>query len=237
MPQDSSSLEGALYLRSLFLGPPKEGKTTTLIKSACESLGLGYVIECSSKEHLRTAQAETVGKPWQFDVVKSQEDFDTAIKTARGGAKEGKYKWVLVDDFNVFADRLEVKLHEQFKAGYVAFQQLGMILQNNTLRLLDIPECHVMFTMHLMEVSEAVIEGQVPKKGKGLVPCLTGKSRNVIPGHMNQVILFQKNRNGERVFAVNPEGVWGIGIQGGRNKDTAEIPADLNKLIEHIRGT
>jgi hypothetical protein len=236
MPQDSTSLDGALFLRSLFMGEPKAGKTVTLIKSAVETFGPGYVIECSSREHMRTAQMLTEGKPWQFDVVKSQEEFDGAIKAARAGVKDGKYKWILVDDFNVFSDRMESAMQALYKAGYTAYQQLNMLLQNSVLRLFDIPDVHIMFTMHYTEVSEALIEGQIPKKGRGIVPCLVGKSRSVIPGHFNQVILFQKNRSGERVFGINPEGVWGIGIQGGKAKDTTEIPADLNKLMEVLRG-
>lgn len=236
MPQDASSLGETPLIRALVMGPPKEGKTVTLILSALRSFGSGYVICGSTKEHLRTAQIISIREhlpPWQFDVVKDPQKMEDAIASARKGVKDGLYHWVMLDDFNIYASAIEDAMEREHKGGYKTYYQYRKILTNNLLRLFDL-KVHVFAAMHFYEVSEVKIEGQAPKKGRGVVPSLTGQAKQEIPGLFNQVVMLSKNRGGERVFEVNPEGVWGLGSHG-LPPGTKEIPADLGCLVEALK--
>src|SRR6202035_4087229 len=151
MAADASSLGDFLFLRTLFLGIPKVGKTCNIILSSHKAFGGGYVIGCSTKEHLRQAMnlSKTTHKePWQFDIIKNVDDMGAAIGTARKGVKEGRYKWVFVDDFNLFAGVVE----ETFAAankdfGPTFWRQYRQHLLNVCLRLFDL-KAHVMVAMH-----------------------------------------------------------------------------------------
>ena len=65
MPQDASALEREPYDRVLFLGDPHIGKSTSIIASACDAFGPGYVLNCGKKTEL----------PWQ-----AREPHDCDIK-------------------------------------------------------------------------------------------------------------------------------------------------------------
>jgi hypothetical protein len=235
MPQDASSLGEVPFLRALFLGDPKVGKTCTLILTALD-LGPGYVIACATREHLRTAQLLSRGKPhsFQFDVVKGPEDMEAAIKSARQGVRDGAYNWVFVDDLNLYVLGLEQALEAKAKTKYELYQRLRQMSLNVVLRLFDL-KCHVFACSHYFEVGDGEIDGQAPKKGKGIVPLMPGQSRQMIPASFNQVIWMRRNKDDKRTFVLHQEGVWGLGSQGlpdGAMEIEASIPALIALLAK-----
>lgn len=230
--QSATALSGSTHLLTLVLGFAKTGKTTSVIKSAVQAFGKGVVICCSTKEHMLGALAECPDG-WDWTVVKSIEDMDNTIKEVRRAVKEGTYKWVLVDDFNLYADEVEEAMKKAHNDGYKTYPAYRANLRNTILRLTDLG-VHVLTTMHFIEVSEYEIEGQGPKKGAGIVPLLTGVAKAIVPGIYHEVIFMEKIRGDRRVFYVNPSGVWGAGCNNV--KGTHEIDADVGKLWSLVKG-
>lgn len=207
------------------------GKTTSIIKSAVAAFGKGAVICCSTPAHMASAQMECP-EGWDWVVVKSIDDMDNAIKDVRKGVKEGVYKWVLVDDFNLYADMVEEVMRAAHKEGPRTYPAYRANLRNVILRLSDLP-IHVFCSMHYIEVSETELDGQAPKRGNGIVPLLTGTAKAVVPGIFNQVVFMEKTKQGKRVLYVNPVGVWGAGCNNVRG--THEIDADVGQLWALIK--
>lgn len=230
MLQSASSLPETAFLRTMVLGFAKVGKTTSIISSAVRAFGRGVVLCCSTKEHMASAKAECPDG-WDWALIKSVDDMDGALKEVRKGVKEGLYKWVLVDDFNLYADEVEEAMKKMHQGGFKTYPAYRSHLRNTILRLSDL-EVHLFTSMHYIEVSEGEIEGQSPKKGNGIVPLLTGVAKATIPGIFNQVIFMEKTRQDKRVFYVNPAGVWGAGCNNVRG--THEIDADVGKLFELV---
>lgn len=157
---------------------------------------------------------------------------DEAIKEARRGAKEGEYKWVVLDDFNLYASWLEQDLGDKFHDkdgrpdGRAIWRPHVNKLSNILIRLSD-ARAHLYVITHLYEQSSEM-EGQLPKSGKGIWPLIGGSARRQLPGQIGNVLIMEFNKKNERVFQVNPQGVYGAsctGIDG-----THEIPADIGEL-------
>lgn len=234
MPQAATALEKEFYLRVLLLGAAKIGKSTSCIVSLCTALGQGYVICCGPKEGLQPAVRKT--KKFEFDVVRDETDMEACIKIARDGAKSGQYKWVLVDDFSLYASWLEGALRDQSarqqKSGEADGRKYWPEYKNRLLnvarRLFDV-KTHVIFVSHWISPSQE-IDGQRAKSGQGIVPMIGGSAREELPALFNDVVFMEKEKDGRRVFQINPEGVWGPGC---RSKDgTHTIDADFGEFLK-----
>src|SRR6185437_12012123 len=98
-----SDLETA-STHALIMGPPKVGKTTTII-ATCEAPT--YVITGNAdKESLYGALA-MAGDTFEMDYADTWNTVLECIETAETGVKEGKYKTIVVDDFQYIADKIE----------------------------------------------------------------------------------------------------------------------------------
>ena len=234
MPIAASSLERELFLRVLLMGAAKSGKTTSTITSLAP-LGLGYVFVCGDKSGLEPAYRRTT--KFEFDLIRSENDMETAIKEAKKGVKENKYKWICVDDFSLYASWLEGALRDASAAqnksgepdGRRYWPEYKTRLLNIVRRLIDAP-CHVVFVTHYMEQSQE-IDGQRAKSGVGIVPMIGGSAREELPALFKDVIFLEKGKEKDsRIFKINPEGVWGPGC---RSIDgTRDIPADFGDFLQ-----
>ena len=111
MPQDASALERDPYDRVLFLGDPHIGKSTCIVSSAAQAFGVGYVINCGKSTGLLDASRRS--KKFKYDIVRDETQMEDAMKEARRGCKDGTYKWVVIDDFNLYGSWLECALEDQ----------------------------------------------------------------------------------------------------------------------------
>lgn len=232
MPNDASSLTRDVFDQVLFLGMPKVGKSTCVIASAAKAFGPGYVINCGSKSGLEPASRRT--RKFKWDLVRDEVGLDAAIKEARRGAKDGEYKWIVLDDFNLYASWLEQALEDATRNskgeadGRRFWREYRKRIANALVRLFDC-KAHFYCITHYMELSPE-IEGQIEKSGRGIAPMFGGAARKEVPAMFKDVVLVDMDKRNKRVFHVNPVGVFGPAC---RSLDgTYAIPADVGVLHE-----
>jgi hypothetical protein len=234
MPQAATSLEREAFLRVLLLGYSKMGKTTSTVVSLAAALGHGYVMCCGDKSSLVPAKRRT--SKFVFDIIRDETDMEAGIKEGRRGAKEGEYKWIFVDDFSLYASWLEGALRDQSaklnKSGEADgrryWPEFKRRLLNVPMRIFDI-KAHVVFASHYVE-SGPEIDGQRAKTGRGIMPMIGGSAREELPALFPDVLFMEKEKDGRRVFQVNPEGVWGPGSRSADGSHTIE--ADFGAFIK-----
>jgi hypothetical protein len=233
MPIAASALERETYLRVLLMGPAKIGKSCASIASLAHTFGLGYVFVCGDKSGLEPVLRRT--KKFECDLVRDENSMETAIKEAKRGVKEGKYKWIVVDDFSLYASWLEGALRDASALanksgepdGRRYWPEYKTRLLNVARRLLD-ANAHVVFVSHYISQSQE-IDGQRAKSGNGIVPMIGGAAREELPALFKDVIFMEKGKDDSRVFKVNPLGVWGPGC---RSIDgTKDINADFGEFL------
>jgi len=234
MPIAAADLDKDPFLRMLIMGHPKCGKSTTCISSLVDTFGPGYVICCGDKNSLAPAVRRT--KKFQFDVVRGEDDMEACLKEGRTGAKEGRYKWALVDDFSLYASGLEGSLRDASAAANNGKPDGRRYWSEFKQRLLNVPrrmfdwKTHVVFISHFISQG-GEIDGQRAKSGTGIVPMIGGAAREEFPA-MFQDILFMEKEKDRRVFQVNPEGVWG---PGSRSADgTHTIDASFSEFLKLV---
>jgi hypothetical protein len=238
MPQAASSI-GDPILRVLLMGAAKVGKTVATIPSLVKAVGTGYVIACSGDKGSVAPAARRTSK-FTYDLVHDETEMEAAIKEARRGVKEGRYKWIFVDDFSLYASVLEGLLRDwsskRSKSGEAngreVYPELKTRIMNVPRRLFDL-DVHIVFATHYIEQNREM-DGQRAKSGTGIVPMIPGSAREELPALFQDVVFMEKDKD-KRVFRVNVngEGVWG---PGSRSLDGVEtIDADFGEFLKKAR--
>lgn len=241
MPQEASVLEREPYDRVLFLGEPHIGKSTSIIGSAAEAFGMGYAINCGKKTGLLDAARRST--KFKFDLVRDEQQMEDALKEARRGCKEGIYKWIALDDFNLYASWLEVALEDMTRNakgeadGRRFWREYRKKLVNILVRCFDL-KAHFYCISHYIETGGGLIENQTEKTGVGVAPLFGGAARKEIPGMFSDVVFMAPSTKngksgGERSFHINPVGVFGPSCLSAPG--TREIEADVGVLHEEFR--
>src|SRR5574337_763246 len=204
MPQDASALERDPYDRVLFLGDPHIGKSTSIIASAAEAFGMGYVLNCGKKEGLSDAARRS--KRFKWDLIRDEVQMEDALKDQtrnNKGESDGRCFW-----------------REYMKR-----------LINILARGFDF-KAHIYVISHYIETGGGLIDGQTEKTGPGVAPLFGGAARKEIPGMFADIVFMAPSSKdkGKRSFFINPVGVYGpscLSLPG-----THEIDADVGLLHE-----
>lgn len=237
MPQDASALEREPFDRVLILGDPHIGKSTSVVASAAKALGPGYVINCGKKTGLLGAGRRS--KRFKWDLVRDEPQMEDALKEARRGCKEGRYKWIVIDDYNLYASWLEVALEDQTRNakgeadGRRFWREYRKRLINILIRCFDF-KGHLYVISHFIESGDGIIEGQTEKTGYGVAPLFAGAARKEIPGLFGDIVFMAPHSKDmtKRSFFINPVGVYGPSCLSA--DDTQEIDADVGVLHEEF---
>jgi hypothetical protein len=232
MPQDANTLQRDPHDRVLFLGDPHIGKSTSVIASAAERFGMGFVINCGKKAGITDAARRNSKFKW--DLVRDDQQMEDALKEARRGARDGVYKWIALDDFNLYASWLEEALEDRTRNskgeadGRRFWREYRKRLVNILVRMFDM-NAHVYCMSHYIETG-GVIEGQTEKTGVGIAPLFGGAARKEIPGMFADIVFMAPNTkdSSKRSFFVNPVGVYGPSCLSADG--THEIDADVGVL-------
>jgi hypothetical protein len=233
LPQDASALEREPYDRVLFLGLPHHGKSTSIVGSAAESFGMGYVINAGKRTGLLDAARRNGSFKW--DLVRDEAQMEDALKEARRGCKDGTYKWVAIDDLNLYASWLEMALEDQTRNakgeadGRRFWREYKKRIINIVVRCFDF-KAHFYVISHYIEAGGGLIEGQTEKTGVGVAPLFGGALRVELPGMFADIVYLAPSSkdSSRRSFYVNPVGVFGpscLSLPG-----THELDADVGVL-------
>jgi hypothetical protein len=240
MPQLASAIEADPYLRCLILGAPKAGKSTCAISTAPDPV---YVINCDDSATALHPAVRFMKKnyprkrPFEWDLVKTWDDMDRAVKTAREGVKEGKYKTIVLDTISSFSTKLEQQCLEATDTGNGpdgrrAYPEYERRLRHLCERFFSIP-AHFIALSHYIELGGEVGENGNPKYGAGYAPLLAGKARATVPMIFTDVIYMTLTPKGERIYVMNAQGAWGPGSRS--LSSSSIIPADLGEMIRLIK--
>jgi hypothetical protein len=237
MPQEASALEREPFDRVLILGEPHIGKSTSVVASAADGFGLGYVMNCGKQTGLLAAGRRS--KRFQWDLIRDEKGMEEAIKVARRGCKEGKYKWVVIDDFNFYASWLEEALEDATRNekgesdGRRYWPAYKQRLRNILLRCFDF-KAHLYVISHFIETGDALIDGQTEKSGYGVLPLFSGTARKEIPGMFSDIVFMAPSTEDgtKRSFFINPTGVYGPTCLSAN--ETREIDADVGALHDEF---
>lgn len=231
---NASDLKRDTFDQVLFLGEAHIGKSTSIIASAAKAFGPGFVLNCGKKGGLDPAARRT--DKFSGILVRNDHDMDEGIKEAKDGVKKGAYKWIVLDDYNMYASWLEMTLEDMTRNekgepdGRRFWREYRKRLANVLVRLFD-TKCHFYCITHYIEIGgedPQLIKGQTEKQGRGVAPLFGGAARKEIPGMFKDVVFMTMSKNGERVFQINPTGVYGpscASLDG-----TRDIPADVGVL-------
>jgi len=242
MPQEASVLEREPYDRVLFLGDPHIGKSTSVVGTAAETFGKGYVINCGKKQGLNDAARRSGRFAW--DLIRDEQQMEDALKEARRGTKDGTYKWVCIDDYNLYASWLETVLEDQTRNakgeadGRRFWREYRKKLINILVRCFDL-RAHFYCITHYIETGGGLIEGQTEKTGVGVAPLFAGAARKEIPGMFADVVFMapaeERAEKGKvmRSFFINPVGVFGPSCLSATG--THEIEAHVGVLHDEFK--
>jgi hypothetical protein len=232
MPIPSSALETEQWLRVLFLGPPKLGKSTAAV---CTSPAPVRVLLCEGDTALREPQRR--GAKFDFERILSEgayKQMTSMLLQAKEDAKAKLIKTVVIDPLSDFADRLlaeSMKLNltnDGNEDGRRAYPHYTKRLMHCIDLAFTIP-AHLIVISHYYEVGGG--ELGLPKTGEGIVPLIPGQARARISARFNDVLWLDFDKaTGDRMFVTGPQGAWGPGCRSLPN--TTRLPADFTALIK-----
>jgi hypothetical protein len=235
MPIAASEIESFDWLRLLVIGPPKVGKTTACVGTAPRPV---YVLLSDDKAALKPATQKHT--EFTYDLVNASDgaklvaQWEAAFREAKRGAEAGEYKTIVWDTITSFARLLiEAELLASNKGngpnGREAYPAYGRRLRSMVGRLINIP-AHVIVTAQDFPVS-AEMEGQVKKRGPGILPNVEGSVRGELGSFFQDVVYLERDVVGgveSRSFVCSMAGVFGA---GSRNLPGVEkIPADVTAM-------
>jgi hypothetical protein len=208
--------------------------STSIVASAALALGPGYVINCGKKQGLIAAVRR--GAKFKWDSVRDEAQMEDALKEARRGCKEGAYKWLVIDDYNLYGSWLEVALEDMTRNskgesdGRRFWREYKKRLLNILIRCFDF-KAHVYVICHYIEI-DGIIEGQTEKYGPDIVPLFAGAARKEIPALFPDTVFMAPSSKDptKRSFYINPVGVFGPTCLS--LPETHEIDADVGVLHE-----
>lgn len=242
MPKSAADAKAFDFLRLLVLGPPKVGKTQTIISTAPKPV---YVILSDDEAALQPAARVVGPKDFFYDEVNSTQgpkllqQAEAAWREAIEGAKAGRYKSIVWDTMTSFAGYLvnaELVASTNQNGNEVpqtAYPSYARRLTNYVGRLLA-AQAHVIVLAHDVKESKE-LPGQLAKHGVGIVPGIAGSVRGNIAGKFQDVVYLEKRKGDgagveKRMFVTNIDGVYGIGC---RNlPGYSEVPADVEQFYK-----
>lgn len=219
---------------------------TTLISTAPRPI---YVIASDPLNKLDSAGTGPEGMEGIFfdgcnaergDVLESQ--FDKCHQEAKRGVAAGEYKTVVWDTLTSFAMlMIQWELEQSDKNGKGSDSRRATERYNSTitsaiLRLAKLP-CHVLVLAHDYPSGPGKIEGQMDKRGVGIVPNIYGSIRGWVSGQFRDVGYLTTTVKGTagspRVIKWSVDGCYGIGSNS--RPGVEDSPADVTEFLEWRR--
>jgi hypothetical protein len=237
MPSSPADLQKAAYLRALVLGEPLVGKTQNCVATA---EGPILIIACDGESNLQPAAR--VRDDFFYELVTGDKSasliakMSAAVSMAIQGAREGKWKTIILDTITSYAEALEMA-QEVEKNGAEDHGRTARKYHHtvaSTIERLKMAPAHLIVLAHYIELEGGIMPGQEKRKGRGIVPLLMGASRKTFAKRFDAVVMLEKKSSGERVFTGGGTSFYGTGWRAPGSLD--EIPADVGELWNLVRG-
>jgi hypothetical protein len=219
-------------LRLLVLGPPKIGKSVTVLGTCPQP---AYTVNCdqdSALDHVTTIYPKARFAQEKLP-VHTMDQMERGLHNAKRLVKEGIIKTVVLDTLSGFSAHLLKECEELNPDGRKYYPAYTNYIINLCSRICAIP-AHVIVTSHYIDAT-AEESAEVGKVGPGVVPLLATKGARMRVGAEFDDVVFMENRKGHgRVFMTDIEGMWG---PGGRNIHGAKvngIKANIRTLMREM---
>jgi hypothetical protein len=239
MPIESKDIPGRAHMSLLVIGPGRIGKTQ-LISTA---IGKSYVF-CSDEESkldsaVRNKAVFAYDRVDSTDGSKLLNQFEAAIKEARRGIEADEYQTVVWDTLSMFCTLL---VHAELKAtenaegdpdGRRAYSNSNRRIWSCVNRFLQL-QAHRVVLSHEYEAATKM-DGQLVKRGEGILPNVDGSVRNKIPAMFVDVVYMAKEAGSEeRRLHCSMRGVYGPG--SNTYPGFEKVPADLSLFWKNRPG-
>lgn len=239
MPTNLSELPGLEFLSLLLIAPARTGKTWCL-GTAPRPI---YIIASDPPSKLDSA-GKAVAKLGMKDIIYDPCDAsegptlyrqrEACLREAQRGAAAGDYKTIAWDTFTSYADlalAAELRATDDGKGpdGRRAYDRFFNEIMSPLNRFLRIPNINLLVLAHDYPES-GKIDGQLDKRGIGILPNIAGKSRGRIPALFRDVGYLQcKKESTQRVIKWHIDGCYGIGSNS--RPGVEDSPADLTEFL------
>jgi hypothetical protein len=213
---NESEAKDSAFARILMLGPPKVGKTTSILTSAPDPL----IINCDGDSATKYA-AKQGGKFLALD-ANTRKEWVAARNTAKKLVDAGHVRTVVLDSLTLLADNLVDELGVTLE-GHDLWREVLAQVVGGVKRLFAL-QAHVIVVAHMIHGSEE----------EGIVPLLAGQAKIKIPAIAHDCVLFDfvAGRKPERQYLVGPQALWSYSGRNVRRScaTDATIPALFAEL-------
>jgi len=206
------------FARVLLLGPPKLGKTTSLVTTAPRPL----VLNCDGDSALKFPA--DAGAEFEAGDVLNAADYLAACKYAVARAATGEIESIILDSVSVLVDNLTAELESKGLSGREMWGEL-MATGMRGFRLLLTAQAHLFVVAHYVPTLDTA---------SGVVPGIGGQLKTLIPARMHDWVLFsyEAGRKPERMYLLGPQPGWNA---SGRNiKRSCAVEATVPALFDEL---
>ena len=214
---DESRATKPLFLRALLIGPPKSGKTCSVLTSAPKP----FLI--NGDGHSATRGAINLGAKFTAVDVTSCSEWRQACQLAADYVKEERARTIVVDTITLLADTLHDDIVKGGAKNYDIWTKQADELMGGYRFLAELP-AHLIYIAHMKVDSDMVA---------GILPLIGGMTKQRLPGIIDDWILFECDpSSGQRSYLLGPQKSWGA---SGRNiQRTCKIPANVPALLKEL---
>ncbi len=217
--QDQDTCADSQFARVLLLGPPKAGKTTSLLLTSPKPLLLNADLGAASKG------ARNLGAKFLSLDVNNSAALTKGVQTAEKLVKSGDARTVILDTITLLSENL---LDEKSVtlSGFDLFREYGKLLTKSIKELFKL-RAHVFLVAHFSPRGEFE---------QGVMPAIAGAAKVKIPALVDDWIALdydpKRKPEEQRQFLLGAQGSWSA---GGRNiRRTCVIPADVRVLLKEF---
>lgn len=192
----TGEIKETAFARVLLVGPPKAGKTTSLLTAPKPLL-----INCDGPNAAKGA-AHHSGCANDVPILDafSIQSWKLAVSNARKAVAAGAVKTVIVDTVTLLADNILDELKAKKFEGFLLWNEFDSVIRIQLKQLLSL-DAHVFLVFH-MDASH--------EDGAGILPLFPGSGKRKIAGMVDDWLLFDMvpNRNPQRQFILAPQDNW-----------------------------
>jgi len=218
---DAAGVQANAFARVLLLGPPKSGKTSSVLLTAPRPI---LHINCDYSVSAAKGAAR-LGAEFQTVFVTSRASWFGAIRGAIKAAEAGEFRTIAVDPISVFGDTALTELKAANYEGWALWGALEDTIVGGCKLLLAAP-AHVFLISHMTAGGEETA---------GILPAIGGRTKLKLPSVVDDWVVLDlepERKPHERQFLIGPQKYWSGACRNAQR--TCSIPADIGVLLSEL---